>query len=387
METNKNILTKMLRMATFLMVTPLLFTACSDDDDDPVPPTVQAAAVADAATMNSLAFEISNISGADSVKYVFGKDVAGSTPETVGKNGTKLASLTGTQRLDFDKLDEATEYSLVVVAYGKKNLTVTANAKATTAAYPGITFTAVAGERYGRKETDLTLTGKDGEKLFIDCNYPSANFLPAGTYTVDDTEEAEYYIDPRYSSYSCKDASGNVVTHNITTGTVKIELDMATKTYNVDADITVDGLQKKLLGRFSGQIEGFEVFDVRQLNPVNAKLLDIDADKAVEGEVYVKMNDADWNELGFIFICSKGAKELEEGTYNVATTNAKGTLGTGTYINDYTYSDWEVDIAGNPTSGKAEVKKDGKIYTITYDFVMKSGQRYTGTFKGEITSY
>lgn len=52
METNKNILTKMLRMATFLMVTPLLFTACSDDDDDPVPPTVQAAAVADAATMN-----------------------------------------------------------------------------------------------------------------------------------------------------------------------------------------------------------------------------------------------------------------------------------------------------------------------------------------------
>ena len=358
METNKNILTKMLRMATFLMVTPLLFTACSDDDDAPVPPTVQAAAVADAATMNSLAFEISNISGADSVKYVFGKDVAGSTPETVGKNGTKLASLTGTQRLDFDKLDEATEYSLVVVAYGKKNLTVTANAKATTAAYTGITFTAVAGERYGRKETDLTLTGKDGEKLFIDCNYPSANFLPAGTYTVDDTEEAEYYIDPRYSSYSCKDASGNVVTHNITAGTMKIELDMATKTYNVDADITVDGLQKKLLGRFSGQIEGFEVFDVRQLNPVNAKLLEIDADKAVEGEVYVKMNDADWNELGFIFICSKGAKELEEGTYNVATTNAKGTLGTGTYINDYTYSDWEVDIAGTPTSGKAEVKKD-----------------------------
>ena len=99
------------------------------------------------------------------------------------------------------------------------------------------------------------------------------------------------------------------------------------------------------------------------------------------------MNDADWNELGFIFICSKGAKELEEGTYNVATTNAKGTLGTGTYINDYTYSDWEVDIAGNPTSGKAVVKKDGKTYTITYDFVMKSGQRYAGTFKGEITSY
>lgn len=74
METNKNILMKMLRMATFLMVTPLLFTACSDDDA-PVPPTVQAAAVADAATMNSLAFEISNISGADSVKYVFGNIV------------------------------------------------------------------------------------------------------------------------------------------------------------------------------------------------------------------------------------------------------------------------------------------------------------------------
>lgn len=63
-----------------------------------------------------------------------------------------------------------------------------------------------------------------------------------------------------------------------------------------------DENRKKLLGRFSGQIEGFEVFDVRQLNPVNAKLLEIDADKAVEGEVYVKMNDADWNELGFIFI-------------------------------------------------------------------------------------
>ena len=94
METNKNILTRMLRMATFLMATPLLFTASSDADDAPVPPTVQAAAVADAATMHSLAFEVSNISGADSVKYVFGKDVAGSTPETVGKNGTKLASLT-----------------------------------------------------------------------------------------------------------------------------------------------------------------------------------------------------------------------------------------------------------------------------------------------------
>lgn len=74
METNKNILTRMLRMATFLMAAPLLFTACSSDDDDaPVPPTVQAAAVADAATMHSLAFEVSNISGADSVKYVFGK--------------------------------------------------------------------------------------------------------------------------------------------------------------------------------------------------------------------------------------------------------------------------------------------------------------------------
>ena len=85
METNKNILTKMLRMAAFLMATPLLFTACSDDDDAPVPPTVQAAAVADAATMHSLAFEVSNISGADSVKYVFGKDVAGSTPETVAR--------------------------------------------------------------------------------------------------------------------------------------------------------------------------------------------------------------------------------------------------------------------------------------------------------------
>lgn len=389
METNKNILTKMLRMATFLMATPLLFTACSSDDDDaPVPPTVQAAAVADAATMHSLAFEVSNISGADSVKYVFGKDVAGSTPETVGKNGTKLASLTGTQRLDFDKLDEATEYSLVVVAYGKKNLTVTANAKATTAAYTGITFKAVAGERYTRKNTAVTLTGNDGETLVIDCNYPSANFLPAGTYTVDATEEAEYYIAPRYSSYSCKDANGKVVKHKITAGTVKIELDKATKTYNVDADITADGMQTNLLGRFSGQIEGFEVFDARQLNPVSAKLLEIDADKAVEGEVYVKMNDADWNaELGFMFICSKGAKELEEGTYDVATTNAKGTLGTGTYINDYIYSDAEVDIAGTPTSGKAEVKKDGKTYTITYDFVMKSGQRYVGTFKGEIAGY
>lgn len=344
--------------------------------------------MADAATMHSLAFEVSNISGADSVKYVFGKDVAGSTPETVGKNGTKLASLTGTQRLDFDNLDEATEYSLVVVAYGKKNLTVTANAKATTAAYTGTTFTAVAGERYSRKNTTVTLTGKDGETLVIDCNYPSANFLPAGTYTVDATEEAEYYIAPRYSSYSCKDANGNVAKHKITAGTVKIELDKATKTYNVDADITVDGLQTNLLGRFSGQIEGFEVFDARQLNPVSAKLLEIDADKAVEGEVYVKMNDADWNaELGFMFICSKGAKELEEGTYDVATTNAKGTLGTGTYINDYIYSDAEVDIAGTPTSGKAEVKKDGKTYTITYDFVMKSGQRYVGTFKGEIAGY
>lgn len=389
METNKNILTKMLRMAAFLMATPLLFTACgSDDDDAPVPPTVQAAAVADAATMHSLAFEVSNISGADSVKYVFGKDVAGSTPETVGKNGTKLASLAGTQRLDFDNLDEATEYSLVVVAYGKKNLTVTANAKATTAAYTGTTFTAVAGERYSRKNTTVTLTGKDGETLVIDCNYPSANFLPAGTYTVDATEEAEYNIAPRYSSYSCKDASGNVAKHNITAGTVKIELDKATKTYNVDADITVDGLQTNLLGRFSGQIEGFEVFDARQLNPVSAKILEIDADKAVEGEVYVKMNDADWNaELGFMFICSKGAKELEEGTYDVATTNAKGTLGTGTYISDYIYSDAEVDIAGTPVSGKAEVKKDGKTYTITYDFVMKSGQRYVGTFKGEIKGY
>lgn len=384
MNAKKNFLSSLLRMATFLMALPLLFTACSSDDEPaPVPPTVSAQVVEGSATLNSLSFEISGITNADSAKYVVVKndELANVTMDEVAKNGTKVADLSGTTRVDLTGLQENTVYNLYVVAYGKKGLFGSATAISQTQAFNGITFTTGEGNRYSMNNTSITLKNDEGQQLELDLYYPDAKYLPSGTYTV--VNRADYtdcQIEAgNYSKYSYTLSDGTKKTMLVKGGTVKLELDEEAKTYSVEADLTVDGADTPLQTRFKGEIPGFEIFDVRVLDLVNAKRMDVN--NPAPGEFYIKANEVAWQcEVTLQFMCDPDAEELEAGTYTVADTNAKGTMGTRTYLDDYKYS----SLGGAPKSGSVVVTKDGSQYTIAYDFTMESGQRYTGTYKGEI---
>lgn len=386
METKKNFLNGLLRMAAFLMALPLLFTACSSDDDsDPVPPTVKVQLVEGSATLNSISFEISGITNADSAKYVVATDneLAAITEDQVAKNGTKVTNLAGTTRVDLTDLQEATNYNVFVVAFGKKGLSASAMASSPTQSYNGITFTTGEGNRYSMNNTSITLKNDEGQQLELDCYYPDAKFLPSGTYTV--VDRADYSAcqigTGRYSNYSYTLSDGTKKTMLVKGGTVKVELDMASKTYSVETDLTMDGTDTPLQTRFKGEIPGFDIFDVRVLDLVGAKRVDVN--NPAPGEFYITANDVDWHcEMVLQFMCDPAAKELEAGTYTVGTTNAKGTMGERTYLNDYEFS----SLGGTPKSGNVVVTKDGTKYTIAYDFTMESGQRYTGTYKGEIAN-
>ena len=358
METKKNFLNGLLRMAAFLMALPLLFTACSSDDDsDPVPPTVKVQLVEGSATLNSISFEISGITNADSAKYVVATDneLAAITEDQVAKNGTKVT----------------------------KGLSASAMASSPTQSYNGITFTTGEGNRYSMNNTSITLKNDEGQQLELDCYYPDAKFLPSGTYTV--VDRADYTAcqigTGRYSNYSYTLSDGTKKTMLVKGGTVKVELDMASKTYSVETDLTMDGTDTPLQTRFKGEIPGFDIFDVRVLDLVGAKRVDVN--NPAPGEFYITANDVDWHcEMVLQFMCDPAAEELEAGTYTVGTTNAKGTMGERTYLNDYEFS----SLGGTPKSGNVVVTKDGTKYTIAYDFTMESGQRYTGTYKGEIAN-
>lgn len=362
---------------------PVCITSCGDDDE---PNSTPEATVDNTPTVNLEAGDMTENSisfvlraeKADSVKYVYTeKDSVAPTVAEVAQKGIKIENI-AKHTVTIDNLDESTEYVVTAVAWGKDNKNAIATLNMKTLEKPAVKLSSASGTRYSGKNYALVLTDSvSGKVLNLDmyCEDTESHYLPSGVYTVGASDGN--YIG---NGISYTNVTVGKEKTALKDGTVTVDANAETKKYTIDVNVLLaDSTEYK--AHYEGEIEGIKIFTEWEINPAACSRLDIDADRALPGEFYLKLNDSDWTfEMVLQFIGSETDKELAAGTYEVATTNAAGTLGAKSGIDMYS----QPVSGGKFVSGKAVVTKSGSEYTITIDCKAEDGMRYIGTYKGEI---
>lgn len=154
---------------------------------------------------------------------------------------------------------------------------------------------------------------------------------------------------------------------------------LVTKEYTFEVNVLLsDSTQFK--GKYEGKVSGVDIFDEWTLHPSACARRDVN--DPAPGEFYLKLNDSDWTfEMVLQLFAAADATELPAGTYEWADTKAPGTIGEKTSIDAY----YQPVAGGYIKSGKAVVSKDS-LYTIELDLTAEDGQRYVGTFRGDISN-
>lgn len=378
-------LTKTLVGAAALTVVCTGFASCSSDDDAPTPPTCTVALDEDATSMSTAGFTVT-FDHADSVKYVFYPDDTPTLPtiEDIRANGIKLDVAQKSQKVVVSGLAEDTQYTFLVVAFGEKSLFMSGACGTKTSAFPGVTFTTASATVYGNRNASVELASADGVKLNLDVYYEQFKYMRPGKYEILEstptTGDVPQYIlgganNARYTSLTAADGTS----YALTGGTVDVSVDTEAKTYTMAISAKLSE-GETVEARFTGAIEGIDVFDEYTLNMDAAKLVDVNDRK--DGEFYLKLNDNDWNaEMTLDFQCAAGTKALQAGTYTVSADGGAGTLSTRSSIDAYSIP----AQGGYFESGQAVVEVSGSNYTIKWDLTTKEGQRFVGEFKGEVS--
>lgn len=363
-----------------VIMLPTVFAACGDDDDpikpDPVAPTVNIQI--GESTENSVSFSITG-EHVTALYYLVTESTADiPTMEQLRSEGTKVENVSATTSVDVtvDGLKEDTRYQLSLIADGEEGTFALKSQTVSTSSYGGTVYAEATGEKYGNSNYDVTLKDAAGNSLSLDMYCNGYKYLPDGTYTVGASEGQYISTNKSHSNYTKKD--GQV--YGLKTGSVDVKTDMEKKTYHMDATMTLDN-DSVIRWRYEGAIEGIEVFDEWNIAPVACKRVDVRAPQP--GEFYLRLNDSDWTfEMVLQLFGNASDSELQAGTYTFADTNAAGTMGAKTSIDTYS-----LPVSGGYIkSGKAVVSKTDNNYKIEMDLTAEDGQRYVGTFEGEITN-
>lgn len=370
---------KNLMAAIAVILLPTVFTACGDDDDPvkpaPVPPVVNVEF--GESTLTSISFSITG-ANTTAVYYLVTETSAGTpTMQQVRTDGTKIETISATEptNVTIDELKENTSYTVTVIADGDGDAFSMKSSMVKTNEYTGTVYQEAMGENYGGTNYGVTLKDADGNTLSLDMYCDKNKFLPAGVYQVGASEGQRIGTNPSYSNYKKGDK-----TYALKAGMVDVKVDMEAKTYRMDADMKLDN-DSVISWRYEGTIDGIAIFDEWNIAPVACKR--VETRDPLPGEFYFRLNDNDWTfEMVLQLFGNADDKELQPGTYTFATTNAAGTIGAKSSIDLYS----QPVAGGYFKSGKAVVSKTDGKYKIEMDLATEDGQRYVGTFEGEITN-
>ena len=257
--------------------------------------------------------------------------------------------------------------------------------------YDGVVFNTAEGERYSNTNYNIVLKDSlSGKTLTLDMYCTGYKYLPSGTYSVKGTAGSnigkasrEYAIDQtgnyignnlRYTNYK-----SDSTTMQLLGGTVEVTANVTTKEYTFEVDVLLSD-STRLKGKYEGKVSGVDIFDEWTLSP--SACVRMSVNDPVPGEFYLKLNDSNWTfEMVLQLFAEASATELPAGTYEWADTKAPGTIGAKTSIDTYS-----LPVAGGYIkSGKAVVSKDS-LYTIAFDLTAEDGQRYVGTYTGDISN-
>lgn len=242
--------------------------------------------------------------------------------------------------------------------------------------YDGVVFNGGEGTRYGNSNYCIELRDTlTGDTLSLDMYCDGYKYLPSGTYSVKATTGNYIGSNPTYTYYK-----KNRVITQLLDGTVEVTANLVTKEYTFEVNVLLSD-STLFKGKFEGKVSGVDIFDEWTLTPSACTRKDVN--NPAPGEFYLKLNDSGWNfEMVLQLFAAADATELPAGTYEWADTKVPGTIGEKTSIDIY----YNQPVAGGYIkSGKAVVSKDS-LYTIELDLTAEDGQRYVGTFRGDISN-
>ncbi len=200
-------------------------------------------------------------------------------------------------------------------------------------------------------------------------------YIATGVYTVGAVEGL--YIDAGIG-YTFVTTNSDSTKTGIAGGTMTVSNESQIYTFNIDLTLA-DG--NTLKGTYVGEIDalgepGNEALELT--NIVYHKIRDM-----VDGEVYIKFNDADWSIEGAIdFFCNPGDTTLAEGTYKFSDSNEPFTFSPKSYVDFYRIPPYGTNRFSD---GTIVVEKVGEDYNIEMSLTLENGTQANYVYSGPIS--
>lgn len=164
----------------------------------------------------------------------------------------------------------------------------------------------------------------------------------------------------------------------ITGGTMTVSNEGQIYTFNIDFTLA-DG--NTLKGTYVGEIDALGEPGNEPLALSNIVYYEIK--DMVDGEVYIKFNDADWSIEGAIdFFCNPGDTALAEGTYKFSDSNDPFTFSPKSYVDFYSILPYGTHRFSD---GTIVVEKDGEDYKIEMSLTLENGTQANYVYSGPIS--
>ncbi|MBR2378665.1 MAG: hypothetical protein IKA91_04430, partial [Bacteroidaceae bacterium] len=216
-----------------------------------------------------------------------------------------------------------------------------------------------------------TVDGVENYKLVLDVYCPASEYLPAGYYRLNNSEDGRYL---GVDGTSLRVAGENQ--YSATDANASVSIDMAAKTYSFDISFKIeDGRIFKL--SYTGEVNGMPITDPQDV-PDDIQWTTFSARKWYSDNWALTIKSAD-EQYTMVFDMRTGDSEAN---YIVSGEYAIGT--SGQYIDGY-YSEFN----GNKNAYKEALlnityNETEQTYDIDFNVTLNDDRNFTGTYSGVV---
>lgn len=216
-----------------------------------------------------------------------------------------------------------------------------------------------------------TVDGVENYKLVLDVYCPASEYLPAGYYRLNNSEDGRYL---GVDGTSLRVAGENQ--YSATDANASVSIDMAAKTYSFDISFKIeDGRIFKL--SYTGEVNGMPITDPQDV-PDDIQWTTFSARKWYSDNWALTIKSAD-EQYTMVFDMRTGDSEanyIVSGEYTIGTS--------GQYIDGY-YSEFN----GNKNAYKEALlnityNETEQTYDIDFDVTLNDDRNFTGTYSGVV---
>ena len=216
-----------------------------------------------------------------------------------------------------------------------------------------------------------TVDGVENYKLVLDMYCPASEYLPAGYYRLNNSEDGRYL---GVDGTSLRVAGENQ--YSATDANASVSIDMAAKTYSFDISFKIeDGRIFKL--SYTGEVNGMPITDPQDV-PDDIQWTTFSARKWYSDNWALTIKSAD-EQYTMVFDMRTGDSEanyIVSGEYTIGTS--------GQYIDGY-YSEFN----GNKNAYKEALlnityNETEQTYDIDFNVTLNDDRNFTGTYSGVV---